>query len=260
MLFNESINQLMNKEWEYEYLNDIKLYECLICNNILEDPVQHSPCRKMFCRKCIIQFDKCPLCKNNIQRSELLPVPLIVTDSIDSLRVKCKKCNKEMNFNESKTHKNSCKFDCPFKCGCKVTLDTLKDHAPLKCNKCECKCPYAEFRCAWTGHGGTEYQNHLQICEFAKLVPLYKMITDKMEEMKKEVRQEIDTMKHEMKQEINTMKHEMIHATSEINGIKREIDEKMEDMKCKIDEKNQDMKCKIDEKMEDMKCKMDEKM
>ena len=61
-IFSE--NNIINKE----YYDGIKsMVNCLICLNIIENPVQCSKCQHYFCSECINSVEeKCPLrCKNN---------------------------------------------------------------------------------------------------------------------------------------------------------------------------------------------------
>ena len=58
----ETINSLLNSEWEYECLNIPKELQCPICLNLLTEPVTHSKCGNMFCNECIHKATKCPLC------------------------------------------------------------------------------------------------------------------------------------------------------------------------------------------------------
>ena len=112
-----------------------------------------------------------------------------ILSSYKNCKVKCKQCNKEMNFETFKTHKENCIFTCPFGCGCNVTISNLKDHFSQNCPKCMNKCCYSIFGCPWSGRGGSDYHSHLQNCEFAQF-GLFKMISvlsPKMNEMKTEI-------------------------------------------------------------------------
>ena len=184
---SKTIEGLLREKWEYEPIGeDFKQFECPICLEILDNPVSHSLCGNMFCRKCVMQLEKCPLCRKPLIQSDLVPVPNQIKNAIGKLKVKCKKCNQEITNEASKTHKQYCEFACPFGCGTQITIATLKEHAPLNCSKCVNKCPAFEFGCSWIGHGGSEYQNHRKECEFAKLAPLYKMfgtITARLNEL-----------------------------------------------------------------------------
>ena len=117
---NEIITENINKEWEYENIDDDELlrrYECPICLDILIDPILHSACGNMFCRRCIGLLSSCPLCRKTILESDLTPVPNVTKDLIAKLKVKCNHCGQEMTLEASKTHKMKCEFPCPFECG-----------------------------------------------------------------------------------------------------------------------------------------------
>ncbi len=152
---NKCVDSLINKKWEYEPIKPSKELECCICMDIFIDPVLHTLCGNMFCRECIMKVSKCPICRKEIKESDLVPAPNYVKNQLAQVKVKCKQCNQEMTREASATHKESCEFDCPFGCGCKITINTIKEHAPKNCSKCANKCCYSEFGCPWCGPGGS---------------------------------------------------------------------------------------------------------
>ena len=206
---NKIIDELLNEEWEYEINNLPEDLQCCIDLDILKDPVLHSDCGNLFCRECIMKVSKCPICRYDIKETVLLPVPNAIKNNIADVKVKCKKCHQEMTNEASKTHKQCCEFGCPFGCDSQVTIATLKEHAPKNCPKCVNKCPAFEFGCSWIGHGGSEYQNHLKECEFAKLVPLYEMI---------------NKIEKNLSDKMNSLTDKVDTLTNRINQIDNKVD------------------------------------
>ncbi len=174
---NETINKTINKEWEYEIIKDDDRLKCPICKQVLIDPILHSLCGNTFCRSCIKKNDNCHLCEKPVLEANIIPAPNMIKEMICNLQVKCKQCNQEMSFEAFKNHKENCEFPCPFGCGNKVTISSIKEHAPLNCPKCVNKCCYSEYGCPLRVPGGDEYYNHLHNCNLAHFA-LYKMIKE----------------------------------------------------------------------------------
>ena len=94
-LFDE--NDIINKE----YYNGIKsMVVCLVCLNIVKDPVQCDKCQHYYCSGCIKNLEVCPLrCLNNKYTPSLACKQLL-----SELKIKCK-CGKEIKYDFIKKHK-----------------------------------------------------------------------------------------------------------------------------------------------------------
>ena len=90
-------DEIINKEF-YEGIKDI--ITCLICLEIVSDPVQCDKCQHCFCSKCIHNYKKCPLrCNNNTF------IPAIVCKKlISEIEVKCV-CGEKIKYDNILTHK-----------------------------------------------------------------------------------------------------------------------------------------------------------
>lgn len=80
---------------------------CLICQNIIINPLMCMICKNTFCKKCINQWTKrdpkCPIkCKNpNYQENSKLALLL------SKLKFKCNFCNNTSEYNAMKNHFSS---------------------------------------------------------------------------------------------------------------------------------------------------------
>ncbi len=81
---------------------------CPLCNSIYIDPVICMNCQKVYCKKCIDKRSNdnksCPnncveaKYQNSIGKNEIL----------SKLSFKCNECQKEIKYDEAKSHKDSC--------------------------------------------------------------------------------------------------------------------------------------------------------
>jgi hypothetical protein len=97
---NESIikqDEIVNKEY-YEGIKDI--ITCLICLDIVSDPVQCDKCQHCFCSKCIQKCMKCPLrCNNSIFTPAFLCKKLM-----SEIEIKCN-CGEKLKYDNILKHK-----------------------------------------------------------------------------------------------------------------------------------------------------------
>ena len=83
---------------------------CPICLKILINPLMCMKCQKVYCKKCIEQWErrdnKCPnRCQSpNYQKS------LEKNRILSNLKFKCINCEDEIEYNNVETHHNSCKI------------------------------------------------------------------------------------------------------------------------------------------------------
>ena len=129
---NESFikqDEIVNKE----YYNGIKdIITCLICLDIISDPVQCDKCQHCFCSKCIQNCKKCPLRCNY---SNFTPA-LLCKKLISEIEIKCV-CGETIKYDNILKHKvEECKnIDFEKKNELKKIYDLEKEK--LKNNKKE---------------------------------------------------------------------------------------------------------------------------
>ena len=99
-IFSES--NIVNKEY-YEGIKS--MINCLICLNIIENPVQCTKCQHYFCSECINSVNKkCPLrCENN---EYIKSMPCL--NLLSNLKFKCK-CDEIVTYDQREKHIENCK-------------------------------------------------------------------------------------------------------------------------------------------------------
>ena len=91
-------DDIINKD----YLENIRdMVTCIICLNIIEDPVQCDMCQHCFCLDCINKLGKCPMgCQNYKFISSY-----ICNELLSGIKIKCE-CGNEINYDNIKKHKD----------------------------------------------------------------------------------------------------------------------------------------------------------
>ena len=131
-------------------------FHCLICFNVLRDPVMCRRNQHYFCRGCITKHlhmntRTCPTCADELSVDTLSDAPRIVTDYLDELSIRCdfyeRGCRKLVQLQKLKQHVAECGF-APVACGnqgCGEILSKrdrtyheseLCEFRKLKCHNC----------------------------------------------------------------------------------------------------------------------------
>ena len=132
-------------------------FHCLICYNVLKDPVMCRRNQHYFCRNCITEHFRrnshtCPACADELTVETLAEVPRIVTDYLNERRIRCdyedRGCRKLVQLQNLNRHVAECGFS-PVVCGnqgCGQTISKrdrtyheseLCQFRKLKCHNCE---------------------------------------------------------------------------------------------------------------------------
>ena len=100
-------------------------FHCLICFNVLKDPVMCRKNQHYFCRGCITEHIRrnshtCPTCADELSVETLQDVPRIVKDYLDELSIRCdhydRGCRELVQLQNLKRHVAECGFT-PVVCG-----------------------------------------------------------------------------------------------------------------------------------------------
>ena len=128
---------------------------CLICFNVLKDPVLCPKNQHCFCRGCITKHlensPRCPTCADELTEETLTVPSRMVRDYLDELNIRCvyhdRGCQEIVQLQHVDQHEDSCGFT-PAVCrnqGCGATLNKrdlihheseLCEHRKLKCHSC----------------------------------------------------------------------------------------------------------------------------
>ena len=132
-------------------------FHCLICYNVLKDPVMCRRNQHYFCRGCITEHLRrnshtCPTCADELTVETLNNVPRIVTDYLDERKIRCdyedRGCRELVQLQNLNRHVAECGFS-PVVCGnqgCGQTISKrdrtyheseLCQFRKLKCHNCE---------------------------------------------------------------------------------------------------------------------------
>ena len=125
---------------------------CLICFNVLRDPVMCSRNQHCFCRSCITQHlqnsQRCPTCNEELTVETLVDPPRMIKDMINELNIHCvynhRGCQEIVQLQHLDRHENSCGFT-PVVCtneGCGATVNKrdLIHHESEQCEYRKLKC------------------------------------------------------------------------------------------------------------------------
>ena len=128
---------------------------CLICFNVLKDPVLCSRNKHCFCRGCITKHlensRKCPTCADELTEETLAEPPIIIKYYLNELNIRCvyhdRGCEEIVQLQHLDQHEDSCGFT-PAVCrnqDCGATLNKrdiihheseLCEYRKLKCHSC----------------------------------------------------------------------------------------------------------------------------
>ena len=128
---------------------------CLICFNVLKDPVLCPRNQHCFCRGCITKHlensRRCPTCADELTEETLIVPSRMVRDYLDESKIRCvyhdRGCEEILQLQHLDQHEDSCGFT-PAVCtnpGCGATLNKrdlaiheseLCEYRKLKCHSC----------------------------------------------------------------------------------------------------------------------------
>ena len=132
-------------------------FHCLICYNVLKDPVMCRRNQHYFCRGCITEHLRrnshtCPTCVDELTVETLTDAPRIVTDYLNERKIRCdyedRGCRELVQLQNLNRHVAECGFS-PVVCGnhgCGQTISKrdrtyheseLCQFRKLKCHNCE---------------------------------------------------------------------------------------------------------------------------
>jgi len=92
---------------------------CVICHNLVDNPVQHAECETLFCKDCIEDWltrdNTCPVDRKNLTPRMLRPPSRLARKMLEGLEVRCdflsRGCTNYETFEKIKEHEESCMFN-----------------------------------------------------------------------------------------------------------------------------------------------------
>ncbi|XP_054926025.1 uncharacterized protein [Dermacentor andersoni] len=127
---------------------------CTVCRGVYRDPVE-CPCRHVFCYNCIRDWlargsspgsGSCPMCRQDISASQVVPVVPLVTNMIARLMVRCPNretgCEAKVAMESLNCHLDTCQFrqvQCS-DCAAPMAASELFRHQRESCSKRMVRC------------------------------------------------------------------------------------------------------------------------
>ncbi|CAB4022416.1 RING finger 151-like [Paramuricea clavata] len=127
-------------------------FKCVICRNVLRDPVTCRDHQHLFCRACITthlaNFERCPSCHQELNVETLREAPRVVTNVLSELKIRCdfykRGCPKFVELGDLEKHCKECEFG-PAMCsnqGCYLDVNRrdLMYHERAVCERRRVEC------------------------------------------------------------------------------------------------------------------------
>ena len=203
---------------------------CLICFNVLKDPVLCPKNHHCFCRGCISKHlensQRCPICADKLTEETLTEPPRMVKDYLNESKIRCvyndRGCQEIVQLQHLDQHEDSCGF-IPAVCtnpGCGVTLNKrdLVHHQSEVCEFRKAKCHSCE--------------------EMTKMLTnLEKKMTNMKEEMEEKVNQNIANMEGKLEavnNEVKGLKAALVEAFDQMRDVLVKTDDNIKENARKV--------------------------
>ena len=215
---------------------------CLICFNVLKDPVLCSRNKHCFCRGCITKHlensQRCPTCADELTEETLAEPPIMIKYYLNELNIRCvyhdRGCQEIVQLQHLDQHEDSCGYT-PAVCknqGCGATLNKrdlihheseLCEYRKLKCHSCgEMTKTLADMerRMARMETNQANVEKNME----TKLVNLEK----NMEKNTADLKTDIDGKLEAVNNEVQGLKTALIERFNEIKDVLVKMDGKKE--------------------------------
>ena len=221
---------------------------CVICMNVLKEPVMCQNNQHYFCKACItrhlVQSEMCPTCREELNVETLKKPPRILMKFLSNLNIRCENyergCLGFVKLGDIRNHTGNCGF-APVKCsndGCSIEVNKrdriyheteVSEFRKVKCHDCaELKKDFVEVKndCAELKKDFVEMKN-----DCAELKKDFVVVKNDCAELKKdfvEVKRDCDEIKRnytKMKRNYTEMKRNYTEMKKEIEEVKNNANE-----------------------------------
>ena len=223
---------------EERFVNTIsRNFLCLICFNVLKDPVLCSRNQHCFCRGCITKHlensQRCPTCADELTEETLTEPPRMVKDYLAESKIRCvyqdRGCQEIVQLQHLDQHEDSCGFT-PAVCtnpGCGVTLNKrdLLHHQSEVCELRKVKC-----------HSCEETTKTLANLE-KKMTNMEQNMEKKMTDMNKEINKSTSDMEGKLevvKNEVKGLKTALVETFDQIKDILIKMEDNIKENARKV--------------------------
>jgi len=139
-------------------MNNENNLTCSVCLDILYLPMEHRPCGNIFCHGCLNDVKKCPMCRQDFTKDDLVPLTVrMILSAISDIHFKCDDCGEKVLRENEKRHRDECQISCK---NCHLMIVKIHEQEHLE-KVCQGIC-----RQCWK----KITNNHDSICEFRKVV------------------------------------------------------------------------------------------
>ncbi len=146
----------------------IKKYKCLLCSNIVKEPLQCGECENLFCEKCISNhlenYNSCPNCKD--EPFKQIKLSKFIKLQLEELEFNCPfDCGEKLGYYELENHRIACvNLENFYKCNlCQTFLnheEDMEEKHKLDCENLKVKCDIC-----FQELNKFDYKEHLNNCE-----------------------------------------------------------------------------------------------
>jgi len=154
---------------------------CVICHEPLFIPVSNTRCGHTFCKACIKNIQKCPICRSTVTDSEFIDSPVYMRKLVNSLKVYCPRCNEIKERGSLNDHLKKCSLLCALGCGMLISLSDQQSHELNECVNTIVKCAGSDVYCDWIGKR-SEQLEHERKCVFLAQCKIIYILKHKIEE------------------------------------------------------------------------------
>ena len=212
-----------HEDRRFQTLVDDSLY-CVICTEVLRNPVQCQRNEHHFCRNCIIEHLKhsqnCPTCKDPLTVETLVKPQRFLANTLSKLKISCENyehgCRAIVELGSLNTHVASCEFN-PVPCS-NDQCDEVTSRRDKEIHESKV-CDFRQVKCDYCGET-VVYKNLMQhTCPQRSEIQEIKRQVDKQDEMLKMVRSSQDEMLKMMRSSQDEMLKMMQTMMSKIEGI-----------------------------------------
>ena len=230
---------------------------CLVCFNVLKDPVMCSRNQHCFCRGCITKHlensRRCPTCADELTQETLTEPNRIVKDYLNELNIRCvnhdRGCEEIVQLQQLDQHEDSCGFTPAVctnpSCGAILNKQDLTHHESelceyrkLKCHSCEEITKTLADMEKRTERMETEQANVEKNMETelmnwernmeTKLVNFEKNMETKLVDLEKNIEARIKNTDTTMKNNMAIMETRMASTERKMTNTKTDIERKLE--------------------------------
>ena len=240
---------------------------CLICFNVLKDPVLCPRNQHCFCRGCITKHlensRRCPTCADEMSEETLAEPQRMIKDYLNELNIRCvyhdRGCGEIVQLQHLDQHEDSCGFT-PAVCtnpGCGATLNIrdltvheseLCEYRKLKCHSCgqiTKTLADMEKRMARmeTNQANVEKNMEKKFANLEKNMETQIKIT-----METKLAESVEKIEHNMAKNTANMEGKLEAVNSEVKGLKTALVaafDQMKDALVKMDGKKEENARKI---------------